>query len=441
MSYSKTIAGTVAYMVGVYEPSWELIYSDGCGTTLKKLEQDQNAKTIRCLCKLRTELMFNFKRTDAELIHEIKNIDRMRWFDADDVKWLEKNGVHVLLANKKAADYALHINDLIDKNIDKCQPLFPDWVNWKYIRGLFVINNFRGKNVLRDEFSKFMDNLKLYPYQKYIFWEPVSCSNLLANDIKFLDILYKQNHDEFTDRAKCKIADGKVIDGIYGFIDKGRKIDIVVDCENSSSYKLYSVIKALDEQETAKIHKIILYDDATTIGAWDFLEKVIKIPIEHVQVQRIVGHKSLVDVRMTAGVCQEFFAESVSSFIIFSSDSDYWALISSLPDADFLVALEPSKSGEAIIENLDKNNIAYCSIDDFGNGNIEDLKKIALLKELNDSLSDLEKCNGKELARTVFEKTRIRASDGEIMNFYDKYIKTIRLQVDRDGNFKYVVNT
>ena len=43
--------------------------------------------------------------------------------------------------------------------------------------------------------------------------------------------------------------------------------------------------------------------------------------------------------------------------------------------------------------------------------------------------------NGKELAKRIYEETRIGATEKEIDIFYNKYIKTLRLKVDLDGNF------
>ncbi|MDE5993569.1 MAG: hypothetical protein K2G87_11035 [Oscillospiraceae bacterium] len=63
-----------------------------------------------------------------------------------------------------------------------------------------------------------------------------------------------------------------------------------------------------------------------------------------------------------------------------------------------------------------------------------------LLSELNETLPDLLKYNGKELANMLFERARIEADENEIMNFYNKYIKTIKLTVDDAGNFSFSVN-
>ena len=64
-----------------------------------------------------------------------------------------------------------------------------------------------------------------------------------------------------------------------------------------------------------------------------------------------------------------------------------------------------------------------------------------LIGALRKRLPDLLTYNGKELARMLFEQSRIEASDTEIMNFYKKYIRTITLKADLDGNFSLEVKS
>ena len=41
-------------------------------------------------------------------------------------------------------------------------------------------------------------------------------------------------------------------------------------------------------------------------------------------IERIKQNKSLVDIKLTARACQEHYQKQVDSFVIVSSDSDYW---------------------------------------------------------------------------------------------------------------------
>lgn len=436
---TKDIACKVAYLIGVKKDFLHNNFDQSCPEIIEQLENDQNATVIRYLCKLRTALMKNFKNTDYEIKFNLKNIDRLDWFDTDNVKWLEKHGIGIILANKKAADYSVHINKLIAENIQKCRDLFPEWLNWDYIKGLFIIPKFTDAEVLKREFGKFMEKGSWYPFHQYIYWDPIDVGNILYTDGKFINNLYKMNGDYFDDKSKYKTATDDIVDNIYDFIDDSEKVVVVVDCENSDVYKLYSMLTNLNRDEVLKISKIMLFDDVHTTDGWDYLEKLISIPVEHIEVERIQDHKSLVDMRVMAGVFREFYTHDVTSFILLSSDSDYWALVSSLPEADFLVMVEWNKCGQAIKDALEHEGIFWCSLDDFSTGKIEDLKRAVLLAELKKYLPDLLSYNGKDLVHKLYADTRIEADETEMTNFYNKYIRTISFQADVDGNFSLLL--
>ncbi|MDD7430099.1 MAG: NYN domain-containing protein [Oscillospiraceae bacterium] len=436
---TKNIVATVAFLIGVRKSAWISSYGEECSELLKTLENDKNAVTIRYLCKLRTTLMQRFKRTDKCLVYDFKNLDSIEWYDADNIRQLEKWGFTIILANKRAADYSLHFNTLIHDNIESCRGLLPDWIVWDYIKDLFIIPKYVKEQHQKYEFEKYMENIDYYPFQMYIHWKPQDMGNILYTDGKFLELLYQMNGDYFGDKSKYKNAVESVKNNIYDFIDNSYKTVLAVDCENSDVYKLYGMLKNLNRDEISKIEKIILFDDDHTNNGWDHLEKFIEVPVDHIEVSRVVDHKSIVDMRMATGICREFYKNDVSSFILLSSDSDYWGLISSLPEAEFLVVIEYSKCGQAIKETLDSHGIYYCSLDDFCMGNIDELKRAVLLNELKQYLPEILTHNGRELAHSLFEKARIEAGEQEINNFYDKYIKTLKLKVDDEGNFSVVL--
>ena len=62
-------------------------------------------------------------------------------------------------------------------------------------------------------------------------------------------------------------------------------------------------------------------------------------------------------------------------------------------------------------------------------------KQETLFDTLDKYPKDIPYLHGKELANKLFEETRINASEKEIENFYNRYIKTLRLKIDNDGNF------
>lgn len=432
---TKEIVTTIRYMIGVKKNILEQCFGEEYHELLQTLYVNKETSIIRYLCKLRTTLMQKFKKTDDEMRFNLKNLNSMDFYDQDNIKQLEKWGFEIIKPNYRSEKYMLDLAGLISANIDNCFELFPDWVNWNYIKDLFVIPQYTKKGVLKSEFNIYMKNIEYYPFQMYIHWKSEDHGSILYTDGKFLGIIYRQHNDIFTDFTKYKDAHSETKNNIYDFIDRSYKTAIAVDCENSDVYKLYSVLKNLNQDELSKIEKIVLYDDYHTTSGWDWLEKFTKIPIEHIEVNRVTDQKSLVDIKMTAGVCTDYYENNITSFILVSSDSDYWGFISTLTKAEFLVMYEHSKCGQAIKRALSEHNIYYCSIDDFCSGNIEELKKAVLFSCLEKYLPEIISLNGKELVRKIYEEARISASEKEMENFYDRYIKTLRLRVDNDGNF------
>lgn len=436
----KELVTTIAFMIGVRRSALEQCFGEECRETIQMLNENQPACIIRYLCKLRTTLMYRFKKTDDEMRFNLKNLDRLEWYDLDNIKQLEKWGIQIIQSNYRAEKYMTDFNRLISEHIDSCSGLFNEWINWSYIRELFCIPKYSKPGVMKQEFEKFMEFNEHYPFQMYIYWKPKDLGNILYTDGKFLSILYNMHNDFFSDVTKYKDAHSETKNSIYDFVNASNRAVIAVDCENSDVYKLYSALKNLNSDELSKIDKIILYDDYHTSLGWDWLEKFTRISVEHIEVERVTDRKSLVDIKMTAGICKNYYEDNVDSFILVSSDSDYWGLISSLPKANFLIMYEYGKCGTAIKNALDMHDIYYCSIDDFCSGNIEDLKRAVLFDILEKYIPDIVYLNGYELASKIFEEARIQASQKEIENFYSRYIKTLRLKCDAKGNFSIVID-
>ncbi|MCR4658306.1 MAG: NYN domain-containing protein [Lachnospiraceae bacterium] len=429
----KEIVTTVAYLLGQKDEVFQEYYSE-CEDILEKLRVSDAANKIRFLCRLRTALLLNYLKTE-QAIMSLTGIEQMEWFDASEIRKLRSMGADPVLYNAKANQYAEHFNKLIAEGIDACKPFFPDWVNFDFIRDLFVVPHYNRADVLKEEFSKYQANRQLYPFQFYIHWEPTDAGNILINDLKFLKVVYAQHDAVFTDISKTHDAEDNTKLTIYDFINDAETVLFSVDCENCDPYKLYGVLCNLDQEQLSKVNRIVLYDDVHTSRAWDYIPLLTKLKVEHIEVERVANNKSLVDIRMTAGVCKSFYEEHVDSFILCSSDSDFWGLISSLPHAGFLVMYEYEKCGQAIKDALNTRHIFHCAMDDFYSGNAGELKRIVLKKELEERLLDVPGHDAWELTKEIFAKARITAKDNEMQVFYDKYIKTLKLKIDERGRF------
>lgn len=436
----KTVATTslvtlVSYMMGLDIETMENHYKEQNEERIRELQGEKSVTIIRYLNRLRTTLMLNFKKIDDEMVYNLGNIDRMPYFHQGEIKQLQAWGINVVKTNMRAEKYNLYFCELIAKYIDDCKSFFPDWVNFEYIKDLFIVPSYEKAGALKSEFAKYMENRKNYPFQMYIHWNPGEYGNILSNDGKFLATIYAQHKDVFLDRSKYRDAKDDTKQSIYNYIHESNRVVIVVDCENSDVYKLFGVLKNLEEEELEKIEKIMLYDDYHTSAGWDWLEKFIHIQVEHIEVERVADHKSLVDICMTVGVCEAYYRDQIDSFILCSSDSDFWGLISSLPDARFLVFYEYAKCGKVIKDALNLRQIYHCAMDDFYTGNAGELKQIVLKKELESRLPQLLGENSRRLLDILYEKARITASDAEKQRFYEKYIKTLKLKMNENGDF------
>lgn len=429
------IVSLVAYLIGVPARIFENEFEPPKLDIYEELEENKAARIIRRLCQLRTKIERNYLTIRDLIYFQTKNLDTIpEQIPPEWIRQLESDGVNLIKANCQLNPYIVRINRLISDHINNCKTLFPLWVNWDYIKDLFIMQGGFNEATLKEPADVYMKNIRCYPYQMYINWVPEERGNIILHDRKFMTILYEQHGTKFTDWSKVSDAGKQTKNGIYDFLENSSKVVVVVDCENSDPYKLCATLQNLERDMLAKISKIILYDDIHTVSAWRVLNSYVKIPIEHVEIERVKASKSLVDVRLVVGVCEEHRQNQVDSFILVSSDSDYWGLISALPSAKFLVMVESAKCGPDIKRALNEANIFYCYLDDFYTGNSDAIRVSALLKELHQELDRLFCPNMKTMLERALYNTRIEMSMEEKRRFYDKYIKTMHIILEKDGN-------
>jgi hypothetical protein len=437
------IVSMVAYLIGVPVRIFENEHEPIQMSIFERLQTDRAARIIRHLCIIRTSIERNFRAINLAFLYEHKSVYSLpAYFPNESISQLSTDGIDfVKKSSVKLNQHIIEINRLVSDRINNCKHLFPLWVNWQYIRELFVMPNGLTEAGVKNAGDVYCAHLLVYPYQMYINWDPHDEGNILYNDKKFLSLLYQWHNDVFTEYSKVSDARDYVKGSIYSFVEDGEKIIVVVDCENSDPYKLCATLSNLNYDQIKKIAKIILFDDAHTVAAWQILEKYTHIPVEHILIQRVKQNKSLVDIKLTARACQEHYQNAVDSFIIVSSDSDYWGLISSLPDARFLVMIEREKCGPDMKAEMKKAGIFYCYIDDFYSGNTEDIKMRALFSELYRYIGEHLDLNAKTMLNEALRATRLPLSDAEKRQIYEKYIKRMKLVVAEDGQVSIELNT
>ena len=428
------IISTVAYLIGIPKSVFENEHEPPRLAIYEKLDADRTARIIRNLCRLRTSVERNFGRINAIMASEYKGLSSIpEYVPVECITQLAKDGI-LIKNSHKLSQHIIDFNRLISDRINNCKDLFPIWINWSYIKSIFIMPNGLNEEGIKVAADEYYAHKSWYPYQMYINWYPADEGNILFNDRKFVTLLYHWNSDCFTDYSKVSDASIFTKNNIYDFIEASEKTVFVVDCENSDPYKLYAALKNLDAEYLRKISKIILYDDVNSSTAWQMLESFTSISIEYILIERLKLGKSLVDIKLTAGACKEFYQNKVDSFVIVSSDSDYWGLISSIPEACFLVMLEYEKTGSDIKNALYNSGIFYCFIDDFYSGNSSDIKISALLREVRRYLEQSIRINVNDMMEAAYRATRIEMSVPEQKQFFNKYIKPMYIEIDDSGN-------
>lgn len=440
--YKYDIASKISYLIGVHKEhildntEFVNIYND--------MDLDKPSRVIRNLCIVRTCLLrFSGKIQTKMKVEYCSFLSMNEYVNKEAVDQLYKDGVDFYKGSNKTLDqHIIEINRIISDKINNCKHWFPMWLDWSYVRDLFIMpNGFTPEGVNESKQLFFKQKLR-FPYQMYLNWIPNSeyYGNILHNDSLIVPIMYNTHNKEFDDWNRVQDVCENTKNGIYSFIEDSDSVVIAVDCENSDPYKMCAALKNLDSKYTSKISKIILIDDVNSATGWGILQDYTAIPVEYKLIERIKKFKSLVDVALSTVICKEFYANGVSSFIVFSSDSDYWGLTSNMPDVKFMFMIERESTANEYKEALHSAGIAYCYLDDFYTGNSDEIKFTAISKELNRLISSVS-VNINDLFNEAIRSSRATLTDAERNHFLKNYIKKLYLGVDSDGVLSIKIKT
>lgn len=436
--YSKNIALTVGFMIGVSEDALmkRLDNPDEYLPVKETLEKNEDAVAIRHLNNIRSNLMLHFKEVSRNLRNmntTFVPLDKTDLFK-EDFKVLNRMSVYIITGNSDINEYLKRINSEILKRIDRTERLFPEWVRFRHIRAMFImpVNT-------EEESKKFQANQSFYPFQRYFNWrEPCDCGYILATDQDLLSVIYMNGNEVFTDNDRVCDASDNVKNNINEFINRSSKIQVFIDGENADPYRFASAIESLKDHEIEKINKIVVYYDSEhTTKAWTMLKHfTYGIEVETVPVERIVENKSLVDHRLVMGVSKAIYKDDVDSVILVSSDSDFWSVIDASEDVRYLVMVESEKCGHEFKTLLRDKDVFYCYLDKFITPDDDRFFNIVFRSELEKIISDrFFLGNARELLTSVLRSCRAGVSKAEEDMLFDKYIKTLTLKINSDGEF------
>ena len=437
------IVSKTAYLCGVPE---RFFYEDEKRLRLDiyvKLDKDKNARIIRNLCIIRTAIERGFKRINNYIRYENRRISSLTdCIPEKSLRELSEDGV-VFEKNTstKLAHHIIEINRLIADRINNCSSLYPMWINWNYVKNLFIMPNGLTEQGTAEGAASYYNVMERLPYRVYLNYKPVSDDYLFYNDRVFVSNLYESNNDYFEDKSKTADVNDTIKNSVYDFIEDSGKLIVMVDCENADPYAMYSVFQNLDMEYLGKIRNVILIDDVHANIAWHILDENLKVPVEHIMLERLKDNKSLADITLTSRTCQEFYQNGVDSFIIVSSDSDYWALIKSIPSARFLVMIEHEKCSVDMKNALAASGVFYCYTDDFYSGDTQTLKTKVILKEMYKYISEHMDLNAREMFETAVSNSRVEMPESEKNAFYDRYVRRLYAEIEKDGTVRLRLGT
>lgn len=437
------IVSIMAYLIGVDQAYYETDTGEPRPqiAVYEKLKLNKNARIIRNLCMIRNGIEKHYLAISRAFIQEFKNISSVPdYIPSNAVAELQRDGITLHRNRPDVNQYLIDINREIGNRINNIKSLFPEWVKWDYIRALFIMPNGQKVEGIKAAGAEYNSNRNRYPFQCYINWEGGENGNILHNDEKFVTLLYITHEDCFEDLSLVRDASNNTYNNIYNFIESSSKTLMVVDCENSDPIKLAACLSGLASRDMGKIHKVLLVDSDYTTSGWGLLSRIPNLPIDRIKIPRIVEHKSQVDMALAARTCQEVYKNGVDSVVLVSSDSDYWALIQTLSDIDFMVLAEYGKCGTNMRTAMEEGNIYYCYIDEFCTHASYSIKTAAMTEYIQKVLDEQIQLNVKKLMEDALRETWMTMTPKEKEGFYKRYLQTLKPVIDDSGNIRLVID-
>ena len=452
--YKKNNVTKLAYLIGVSDfhlNSEEKFVIE----ELDALRNNESATIIRHLCILRTQFFQKY----GEINNAKRNLQPVEVaveVISESIEYLRRKGIEIINAsakNNNASTDIAYINQFIQDNIDAALEIFPDWIKVKYIRKLFLIpKGYAGKNgdnlknnhtnvitAVDNAKKRYRSQMEKYPYQMYLTWPRTFIDKdgyILYNDLKFLRLLYAVSNDEFTARKYVVGARKSDKNAIEDFVENAATIILYVDCENVDPYAFAATLKGLNEKSLLKVKEIKLYDDVNASTAWDYVGEITNIPLDHIEVPRVLENKSLVDTYISTDVVREYYDNDIESAILVSSDSDFCALFERFDKASYYVLNEYKKTSTKTIEKLNSLGISHSYMDDFAQDVIQNFKQDVLFRGLETRINyfneygSFDQLDYNRLVDELFFEAYIRPdheNDGQVKKekeaFFKKYLK------------------
>ena len=220
------VVSVFAYLIGVEKRHFENEHEPPQLKTYEKLDWNKNARIIRNLCIIRNNIEQHYGAIFKAMRDEFKSIVTLpELVSQEAINQLSSDGISLYRSGKSLIQYILDINRYISDRINNCKDLFPIWLDWNYVKPLFIMPNGLTEEGAKAAADMYYEHRRSYPYQVYL--NSGDYGNILYNDMRVVKLLYEWNEDEFTDNSKVSDVSDYTWYNIYDFIEDSEKIIFV----------------------------------------------------------------------------------------------------------------------------------------------------------------------------------------------------------------------
>ena len=391
---AKSNAFIVAYLLGVEEKVLIRDYADDykASKEFESIKKIDNAEYVRMLSRVRQSLLRNFSKYKGVSSFE----EASKGYLDEELSYLIDKGCNlneVFKVNRDIIDVINATTENINKVIDQ---VLEDLkvIERENIANLFYMYEFNKKNIM--QFLRVMKTLPI-PHGimicKYMRIEGslpylltndknliVSCNTIQGKCLKGNIVIPPYAWGTDNESCDCETKSKEISSYDCSGLERkaqeqeliffeGTTGDIVgdklfIDCDNIDFFRFLSFVRALDSS-SVKVFR--LYIDSKASFLWRTLDKIIesKHIFEYVDVQRIKGNKSIVDMVLAVDICKDILMNNTTRIGIISSDSDYYGLIERFPEVQFFVGYSYSYTNNDYLMSIREKGHRTLNLDLF----------------------------------------------------------------------------
>ena len=445
MGYTNDIVSTFSYLIGVDKKYFREKEIENTFASIEKynsLEHIKSAKIVRSLCLIRNGFMNNFGRI-LELVNGSgAGIHGLyEYVDKEAIVYLESAGIKFKYQTW-AANYIIEINKYLSDRINNCKSLFPDFIKWDYLRDLFIMPDGTTDYGCKAQSEIYYANKTCYPFFCYMNWKRIceERGKCLYNDFLFLTNLYEDNKDKFDRQELVSDNSENNNNAVAEFLLKGN-VEIIIDCENANPFFIYSFLNGISSDEHKNISKVIMFNDLNASTAWKALPKRFDdIEFEEVLCDRMLDRKSMVDIRLISRTMKEYYENNIRSFILVSSDSDFYGMIEELPNANFMLVVQRKMSSYIFRETAVNSGISYIYSEDYPYSEAYDFIKSVIKADFRKTIEEKwGEINLSEEVDAICRKTYAELTEAEKTKIIKAVSKNLKIEVDEEFNAKIII--